>query len=118
MPNTKEQMNKNEINKFLQNNAIDPQKAMGYNKFETAYHVGDNRLFREETPIIINIVNTSDINVFIPEINDIEFETTFKTTEQDFKYDEDHETLTIIGNESQKHNENYKIVISSIYLEF
>ena len=115
---TKEDKNKEEINSFLKNNDIDPNTAMGYdNKFETRYYVGDSRKFAEETRIGFNIVGTSDINVSFHEINDIEFETTFKITEQMFNYDENNETLTITGSNSNKHNEAYKIVINSIYLD-
>jgi len=118
MAPTKEEKNKEEILTFLKYNDIDPNTAMGYdNKFETRYYVGDSRKFAEETRIGFNIVGTSDINVVFHEINDIEFETEFKITEQTFTYDEVHETLTIIGNESKKHNEAYKIIISSIYLD-
>lgn len=116
---TKEQKNKEEIHTFLENNGIDPNEAMGYNnKFATAYYVGDSKKFSEETRIGFNIVGTSDINVSLHEINDIEYETAFKITEQTFSYDEDHETLSIIGNNSKKHDGEYKIVINSIYLDF
>ena len=115
---TKEEKNRDEIHTFLKNNDIDPNNAMGYNnKFGTAYYVGDSRKFAEETRIGFNIVGTSDINVSLHEINDIEYETAFKITEQMFNYDENNETLTIIGNNSKKHNEEYKIVINSIYLD-
>lgn len=91
---------------------------MGYNnKFGTAYYIDGTRNFSEETPIGFDIVSTSNINVSLHDINDIEFETTFKTTEQIFNFDEVHETLTIIGNDSKKHNGEYRIVISSIYLD-
>jgi len=116
---TKEEKNKDAILTFLKNNDINPNDAMGYNnKFETRYYVGDSRRFAEETRIGFNIVDTSDINVSLHEINDIEYETGFKVSEQMFNYDEDNETLTIIGNASKKHNEAYKIVINSIYLDF
>lgn len=115
---TKEETNKNEINKFLKHNGIDPNDALSYeNKYGTAYYVGESRKFAEETRINFNIVGTSDINVSLYEINDIEFETNLKTKEQIFSFDEEHETLTITGNNSQKHNEDYKIVINSIYLD-
>ncbi|WP_373030340.1 hypothetical protein [Sulfurovum sp.] len=115
---TKEERNREEINTFLKNNDISPNTAMGYdNKFETRYYVGDNRKFAEETRIGFNIIGTSDIHVNLHEINDIEFETAFKITEQMFSYDEDNETLTITGDASNKHNEAYKIIISSIYLD-
>lgn len=116
---TKEEKNKEEINTFLKYNDIDPNNAMGFNnKFETRYYVGDSRKFAEETTIGFNIVGTSDINVSFYDINAIEYETEFKISEQIFNYDEEYETLTIIGNNSKKHNEEYKIVISSIYLDF
>jgi len=116
---TKEEKNKDAIHTFLKNNDIDPNDAMGYNnKFETAYYVGDSRKFAEETRIGFNIVGAGDINVSLHEINDIEYETAFKITEQTFDYDETNETLTIVGNNSKKHNEGYKIVINSIYLDF
>ena len=115
---TKEQKNKEEISIFLQFNNIDPKNAMGYNKFETTYYVGEKRMFREEMPIIFNIFGNSDINVVLPEINDIEFETALKTSEQDFHFDEEYETLIITSKESLKHNQEYKIVVSSIYLDF
>jgi len=116
---TKEEKNTDEILTFLKNNDIDPNDAMGYNnKFEVRYYVGDSRKFAEETRIGFNIVGTGDINVSLHEINDIEYETAFKVTEQIFKYDEDNETLTISGSNSNKHNEAYKVVINSIYLDF
>ena len=115
---TKEEKNKNEINTFLKHNGIDPHNATGYNnKFETRYYVGDSRKFAEEATIGFNAVGTSDINVSLHDINDIEFETEFKITEQTFNFDEEYETLTIIGNDSKKHNGEYKVVISSIYLD-
>ena len=118
MPLTKEEKNKDAIHNFLKNNDIDPSEAMGFNhKFETRYFVGDNRKFDEETRIGFNIVGTSDINVSMHEINDIEFETAFKITEQMFNYDDITETLTITGKSSKNENEEYKIVINSIYLD-
>ena len=118
MPLTQEEKNRDAIQTFLKNNDIDPNDAMGHNnKFETRYFVGDSRKFAEETRIGFNIIGTSDINVSLHEINDIEYETAFKTTEQMFHYDEGNETLTIIGNNPKKHNEEYKIVINSIYLD-
>lgn len=114
---TKEEKNRDEINTFLKNNDIDPQNAMDFeNKYGTAYYVGESRKFAEETRIGFNILGTTDINVTFYEINGIEFETEFKISEQTFSYDENNETLTIIGNNSQKHGE-YKIVINSIYLD-
>ena len=115
---TKEQKNKDEITTFLNYNNIDINNAMGYNKFETTYYVGNTRMFREEMPVIFNIVGTNDVNMLLPEINDIEFETEFKITEEVFHFDEDYETLIITSPNSTKHNEDYKIVISSIYLDF
>ena len=118
MVRTKEEKNREAINAFLKNNDIDYSTAMGHNnKLETRYYVGDSRKFAEETRIGFNIVDTSDINVIFHEINDIEFETAFKITEQMFSYDEDNETLIITGDTSKKHNEPYKIIISSIYLD-
>jgi len=119
MPLTKEEKNRDEINSFLQNNDIEPQNAMSFdNKFGTAYYVGESRKFAEETRIGFNIVGTSDVNVTLYEINDIEFETGFKVSEEEFSYNDSNETLTIIGNSAKKHNEEYKIVINSIYLDF
>ncbi|MDQ7043332.1 MAG: hypothetical protein Q9M34_07340 [Sulfurimonas sp.] len=118
MPLTKEQKNKEQISTFLAYNNISPEGAMGFNKFEIAYHVGENRLFREETPVIFNILGTSEINMLLPEINDIEFETQAKISQHDFHFNDDDETLTITSNESTKHNEEYKIVIHSLYLDF
>ena len=115
---TKEEKNKEEMSAFLAYNSIDPQSAMGYNKFETTYYVGENRIFREETPIIFNILGRSDIDVLLPEINAIEFETELKIAEQNFHFNEEDETLSIFSDESTKHNEGYKIVISSVYLDF
>ncbi|MDF1875550.1 hypothetical protein JHD48_07370 [Sulfurimonas sp. SAG-AH-194-I05] len=117
MARTKEEKNKEAINTFLKYNNIEPHKAMGYNTFETAYYVGSIRKFLEETPVGFNIVGTHNSNVSLHEINNIEFETELKITEQDFHFDEDHETLIITGSNSQKHNETYKIVISSIYID-
>ena len=115
---TKEEKNKEEVSAFLANNSISPQNAMGYNKFETTYYVGNSRIFREETPIIFNIVNASDIHVLLPEINGIEFESELNIREQNFHFNEEDETLTIMSDDSTKHNESYRIVISSIYLDF
>jgi hypothetical protein len=113
-----EHKNRDEIHTFLKNNDIDPDNAMDFkNKFETAYYVGDSRKFAEETRIGFNIVGSSDINVTFYEINDIEYETVFKITEQAFHYDDILETLTISGNNSKKHDEAYKVVINSIYLD-
>jgi len=117
MPDTKEQKNKEAINTFLAYNGITPETAMGYHKFETAYHVGSKRIFREMTPIIFNIHMPSDINVLLPEINDIEFETQFKIAHHDFQFDDDNETLVITGDTSKKHNQNYKILVHSLYLD-
>ena len=119
MPLTKEEKNKAEINTFLEYNNIDPHNAMGYNnKFETTYYVGENRMFREETPIGFDIVSEGNNKASLHDINDIEFATSFKTVLDDFSFDEDHETLTISGNDPTKHNKGYKVVISSIYLDF
>lgn len=113
-----EKNNKDAISAFLKHNGIDPHNATGYNnKFETAYFVGDSRKFFEETPIGFSILDTSYSNVSLHDINDIEFETVFKVTEQSFSFDEEYETLTITANESKKHNKEYKVVISSIYLD-
>lgn len=115
---TKEEKNKDAINTFMKYNDIDPNNAMGYNnKFETRYYVGESRKFAEEATIGFNVVTASDINVSLYDINDIEYETEFKITEQTFIFDEEYETLTIVGNDSKKHNKEYKIVISSIYLD-
>ena len=118
MARTKEEENREEINAFLKHNDIDPHTSIGSGtKLETRYYVGDSRKFAEETRIGFNTVGTSDISVIFYEINDIEFETAFKITEQMFSYDEDNETLTITSDTSKKHNEAYKIIISSIYLD-
>jgi len=114
-----EHKNKNAIHAFLINNDMDPNKGMDYkNKFGTSYYVGDSRKFAEETRIGFDITGTSGINVSLHEINDIEYETAFKITEQMFDYDETLETLTITEDESKKHDEAYKVVINSIYLDF
>lgn len=118
MPLTKEQKNKDAIEIFLQFNNIESKNAMGYNKFETTYYVGGERIFREKMPVIFNILDTSDVNVFLPEVNDIEFEMSHTITKQNFHFDEEYETLTITGEDTTKHNQEYKIVISSIYLDF
>lgn len=116
---TKEEKNREEIEAFLKNNEIDPNHAMGFeNKFETRYYVGESRKFAEETRIGFNIVGTRDINVSLHEINDIEFQTRFQITQQTFHYDDATETLTIVGQDSKNHDQEYKVVISSIYLEF
>lgn len=117
MPHTKEQLNKEAISTFLAYNGITPETAMGYHKFEVAYHVGGSRIFREMTPVIFQIHTPSDINVVLPEINDIEFETQLKISQQDFHFDDDNETLVITGDTSDKHNQNYKILIHSLYLD-
>jgi len=117
MSQTKEEINKEAISTFLAWNAITPETAMGYHKFEVAYHVGDDRKFREMTPVIFHIDKPSSLNVILPEINDIEFETEFKITEQTFGFDDDNETLVITGDRSTKHKENYKILIHSLYLD-
>ncbi len=116
---TKEEKNKEEINTFLKNNDIDPNNAMGYdNKFEIRYYIDDSRRFSEETRIGFNTLASSYINVSLYEINDIEYETQFKITEQTFSFDDVHETLTIVGTGSKKHSGEYKVVISSIYLDY
>lgn len=112
MLSTKETKNKDEIITFLKSNGIHIQSSTGYNKFETAYYINDSRKFFEETPIIFNISADNNLFVSLPEINDIEFKTTLKLSEQNFKFDEEHETLTIRG------EEDYQIVINSIYLDF
>lgn len=116
---TKEEKNKEQINIFLEYNSIDPDNATGYNNnFGTAYYVGGTRKFAEETPVGFSTASTSYVNVALHDINDIEFETDFKVTEQTFNFDEEFETLTITGNNPNKHKEDYKVVISSIYLDF
>lgn len=117
MSRTKEEINKEAISTFLAWNAITPETAMGFHKFEVAYHVGDERIFREMTPVIFNINTPCDIHVVLPEINDIEFETQLKMTEQNFHFDDDNETLVITGDQSTKHNQSYKILIHSLYLD-
>ncbi|QOP43553.1 hypothetical protein FJR45_06140 [Sulfurimonas sediminis] len=87
-------------------------------KFETAYHVGESRKFYEATTVGFNVLDTTATNVLLVDINSIEFETEFKITEQSFHYNDTNETLTISSSESEKHNEAYKIVINSIYLDF
>jgi len=114
---TKEEINKEAISTFLAWNAITPETAMGFNKFEVAYHVGNDRIFREMTPVIFQIHTPTDINVLLPEINDIEFETQLKMTQQTFHFDDDNETLVITGDTSDKHNQNYKILVHSLYLD-
>ncbi|SFV53717.1 hypothetical protein MNB_SM-4-390 [hydrothermal vent metagenome] len=114
---TKEEINKEAISTFLAWNAITPETAMGFHKFEVAYHVGDERIFREMTPVIFNIHTPCDIHVVLPEINDIEFETQLKMTQQTLHFDDDNETLVITGDESTKHNQSYKILIHSLYLD-
>ncbi|QSZ42131.1 hypothetical protein GJV85_08405 [Sulfurimonas aquatica] len=116
MPLSKEEKNKEEINKFLKHNDIDPTDPMSYkNLYGTAYYVGESRKFAEPTRINFNILSSSDINVSLYEINDIEFVNAFKSKEQTFIFDEEHETLTITGNDTQKHNEDYKVVINSLF---
>jgi hypothetical protein len=115
---TKEEENREAIHAFLKNNDLDINEAMGFkNKFETRYFVGDSRKFDEETRIGFNIVEKSDINVSMHEINDIEFETAFSISNQTFVYDDITETLTITGISSKQANEAYKVVINSIYLD-
>lgn len=115
---SKEQQNIDEIHVFLANNGIDPYNLNGYNsKFSIFYYVGESRKFAEESRIVFNVIDTSNILISLNEINYIEYETEFKTTQHLFKYDEDSETLTITGSNSTKHNEDYKIVINSIYLD-
>ena len=107
-----------QIEAFLENNSIDPNHAMGYNnKFGTRYYVGDSRKFAEEATVGFNIFDTDGVNVSLHDINDIEFETAFKVKEHIFNYDETSEALTIIGNKPNKHNEEFKIIIESIYLD-
>ncbi|MEA3369736.1 MAG: hypothetical protein U9Q40_00180 [Campylobacterota bacterium] len=114
----REEKNRDEITLFLNNNGINPEHAMGFeNKFATSYYVGESRKFAEETTIGFNIAGESDVNVTFFDINSIEFETEFKMSEQLFSYDESNETLTITGTVSQKHNQEYKIVINSIFLD-
>lgn len=116
---TNEKKNKEEIITFLKHNNIDPDNATGYNNnFDTAYYVGDKRKFREDTPVGFSTDDASYSNVSLHDINSIEFETTFKASEQEFKFDEEYETLTITGNNSSIHGSDYKIVIGSIYLDF
>lgn len=111
--------NKNAIETFLENNSISPEYAMGYNnKFEIRYFVGERRMFSEETTVGFNIMGTSDVNVSLYDINHIEYETSFKITEQTFSYDEVRETLTITGTSKKTGNDVYKVVINSIYLDF
>ncbi|HIP20082.1 MAG TPA: hypothetical protein EYG70_03055 [Sulfurimonas sp.] len=114
---TKEEQNKEAISTFLAWNAITPETAMGFNKFEVAYHVGESRIFREMTPVIFHIDRPSTINVILPEINNIEFETELAISQQTFHFDDDNETLVITDNISDKHNQNYKILIHSLYLD-
>lgn len=112
MQPTKEQKNKDEIITFLNHNAIPLQNARGYNKFEIAYFIGEKREFLEKTPVIFNIIDEDDINIHLTEINDIVFKTVFKASEQNFKFDEDFETLSVTN------DDGYKVVISSIYLDY
>ncbi len=115
---SKEEQNKEAISTFLKYNGIDPNDAIGSTKFETRYFIGESRKFAEETRISFNITGTSNVNVSLFEINDIEYETAFNIKEHTFAYDDDFDTLSITGNDSPKHNEAYKVVINSIYLDF
>ena len=115
---TKEEKNKEAISTFLEYNGIDASHAVGSTKFETRYFIGEERKLAEETRISFNITGTSDVNVSFFEINDIEYETAFNIKEHTFTYDDDFDTLTITGAKSPKHNEAYKVVINSIYLDF
>ncbi len=119
MSSTTEQANKEAIIAFLQNNNISSDNVMDFSqKFETAYHVGESRKFYEATTVGFNVLDMAATNVLLVDINSIEFETEFKITDQSFYYDDTNETLTISSTESEKHNEAYKIVINSIYLDF
>lgn len=116
---SKEQENINEIHSFLENNGIDHNNLVGYNnKFSIFYYVGDSRKFAEETRVVFNADSTGTILITLNEINFIEFETEFKTTQNRFSYDDESETLTINGTDSDKHTQEYKVVINSIYLDF
>ena len=119
MNSSKKESNKEEIISFLQNNGISQESVFDFSKkFEVAYYVGDKRKFYEETTVGFNVVDENTTNVLLVDINSIEFETEFKTTDQLFHYDETNETLAISGTESEKHTEAYKIVINSLYLDF
>lgn len=119
MPSTQEQKNQEAIHAFLQNNSISPDDIMNFTKrFETAYYVGQSRKFYEETTVGFNALDANTVNVLLVDINGIEFETELKVTDQTFHYDDSNETLTISSENSQKHNEEYKIVINSLYLDF
>jgi len=118
MERTKEEKNKEAISTFLEYNGIDPSQPISTTKFETRYFIGESRKLAEETRVSFNITGTSHINVSFFEINDIEYETAFNIKEHTFTYDDDFDTLTITGNDSPKHNEAYKVVVNSIYLDF
>lgn len=108
---TKNELNKEAVMTFLHFNNIEPNNAMAYNKFETAYYEGEHRIFREQTAVIFNTLKSNDMDVILPEVNSVEFQTVFKTAEEDFYFDDDNDTLSIT-------NEEYKVVISSAYLDF
>jgi len=119
MSDTLELKNQAAIKAFLQNNDISFDDVMNFTKrFETAYYVGDSRKFYEETTVGFNVLDTNTVNALLVDINGIEFETEFRVKEQTFEYDDTNETLTIQGKDSQKHNEEYKIVINSQFLDF
>jgi hypothetical protein len=119
MQATQEEMNKEAILAFLTNNDISPDDVMNFsNRFETAYYVGENRKFYEETTVGFNAQDNNAVNLLLVDINGIEFETAFKITEQIFTYDDESETLTVLAQNPEKHNEPCKIVINSRYLDF
>lgn len=119
MSSDNKQKNIEAIAAYLDNNSIDPNIIMDRKtKLEVGYYVGERRVFAEETKVGFNIVEEDEISVYLFEINDIEFETAFKVSEQNFIYDEVLETLNITGTDSKKHNEDYKLVINSIYFDF
>lgn len=119
MASENKQKNIEAIAAYLDNNSIDPNIVMDRKtKLEVGYYAGEKRIFAEETKVGFNILDEDEISVYLFEINDIEFETAFKVTEQNFIYDDILETLSITGTDSKKDNEDYKLVINSIYFDF
>ena len=106
------------IHTFLANNLVDVTNLGAYNnKFTVFYYVGESRKFAEETRVAFDFGNTDTITIMLNEINFIEFETNFSTNDYDFSYDEEGERLYIVGNNSDKHDGEYKIVVNSNYFD-
>jgi len=115
----KSQNNTTALVKFLNNNEMDLQASSVLDqKFEVRYFVGERRVFAEDTRVLINVVSEDEVVIVLNEINDVEFVTRFNTSHEDFVYDEVMETLSITGDEPSKHEQGYKLVINSIYIEF